>query len=176
MTVLLDDVQAVLAGSGFEMVLPKPTLSNALAFESDTVLGFVIAYSTVADLLGGWRRDADEVALERRLWLRAAGAKAWNVYILLLAHEEASFAASIALGSIEEDLVGTRKIARAGVTSIVGIQNAILPLLPFGAAPVLEPIDMCIEIKARATELNQVAVDAFLSLSEQSVVLQMLEE
>ena len=176
MTPSLDDIAAALINSGFEIALPRPAHIRALAFENDTVLGFAIAYDSVAELLASWRCNLNEVTRERQFQLRAAGTKAWNVYIALLAGDGASFADAVALSSIEEDLGGTRKIARAGVATPDDIRAALLSLLPFRVAPVLDPIDMRAEIKARTTELDQRLVEAFLALAEESVVLQMLEE
>ena len=81
-----------------------------------------------------------------------------------------------ALAAIEEDLTGTRKIARSGIKDVSDMEAALLPLLPLQSAPKLDAVDMVYEIRQRSTELSPRAVDAFVSGVEESVVLQVIEE
>jgi hypothetical protein len=69
-----------------------------------------------------------------------------------------------------------RKITKAGVLGDSGARAALLPLLPFRAAPVLDPIDMREEIASRSSELNADIVQAFLSEADENIVLQLLED
>jgi hypothetical protein len=123
-----------------------------------------------------WPRDTDGATTNYQFGLRRAGQKAWNTYVVLLASSEADYGASVGLSAIEEDLAGTRKIARAGIADIADLREALLPLLPLQSAPVLEPVDVLAEIRQRATELPARAVDAFLSTADDAVVIQILEE
>ncbi|QSZ05107.1 hypothetical protein J3P73_31335 (plasmid) [Rhizobium ruizarguesonis] len=77
---------------------------------------------------------------------------------------------------IEEDLSGTRKIARAGIRGHEDTRNALLSLLPLRAAPVLQPVAMSEEIKQRTTELPTQVVDAFLALDDEEQLVRLLEE
>lgn len=149
---------------------------GALAFENDTVIGFVISFDTVASLMANWQAASDDLILTQADLLGVAGQKAWNTYLVLLAREEPGFRETLALGQIEEDLEGMRKIARAGVTGLASARGALLPLLPFRAAPELEPIDMAAEVRARSSELDAEVVRAFLSRADQTVVLQIVED
>lgn len=95
---------------------------------------------------------------------------------MLVSAGKADYAQSVALGEIEEDLTGRRKIARADVVDIARLRAALLPLLPLQSAPKLEAVDIVSEIRERTTELPARAVEAFLSSAEESVVIQVLEE
>lgn len=149
---------------------------QALVFEGDTVLGFLFAYDSAADLMRGWAADSDHAIATYQFGLRKSGVKAWNTYLVLLTTEPADYARIVSLGAIEEDLSGTRKIARAGIRDLADLGAALLPLRPLQSAPRLEAVDMKNEIRERATELPSRAVDAFLSDAEESVILQVLEE
>lgn len=83
---------------------------------------------------------------------------------------------TVSLGAIEEDLAGTRKIARAGVNDVANLHAAILPLLALQSAPRLDAVDITEEIRQRTTELPPRAVEAFLSSADEAVVIQVLEE
>jgi hypothetical protein len=149
---------------------------QALAFEDATVLGFVFAYDDPAKLIEGWGKDTDQTISAHQFGLRRAAQKAWNVYVVLLTSAEADYAQSVALGAIEEDLVGMRKISRAGVTDLADLRSALLPLLPLQSAPRLEAVDIIAEIRQRTTELPTRAVNAFLSNADDAVIIQVLEE
>jgi hypothetical protein len=149
---------------------------QALAIEDATVLGFLFAYDDPGDLIETWIRDVDQAVAAHQFGLRRAGEKAWNTYVVLLASRKADYAQSVRLGAIEEDLVGTRKIVRADVADIAALHAALLPLLPLQTAPKLGAVDIAAEIRERTTELPARAVDAFLSSTDQGLVVQVLEE
>lgn len=149
---------------------------EALVFEGDTVLGFLFAYDSAVDLMRGWTADSDNAIAAYQFGLRKSGIKAWNTYLVLLTPEPADYARIVSLGAIEENLTGTRKIARAGIRDLADLGAALLPLRPLQSAPRLEAVDMKKEIRERATELPPRAVDAFFSNADESVVLQVLEE
>lgn len=179
---LLEQAALILADFGFghqmtDIELEDAVEMRALAFENATVLGFVLAYQTVDELIGRWKPDGDRVAMKHRKSLLAARDKAWNVYLILLAQERASFGQALALGLIEEDLEAMRKITKAGVSTTEDVRTALLPLLPFRAAPVLDPIDMRLEIQSRASDVDPQVLAAFLSSSaDETVVMQLLED
>jgi len=166
----------VLTGAGFNTGLISPGARKALLFEDATVVGFLIPYANPSELIDAWEKDANRAIADHQFGLRRAGQKAWNVYVVLVAVEPAHYAHTAALAAIEEDLTGTRKIARAGIADIADLRAALLPLLPLQAAPKLEAVDIANEIRQRATELPPRAIDAFLSKVEEGVVMQVLEE
>ncbi len=149
---------------------------DVLVFEDPTVLGFLFAYENSGELIGAWEKDAGRAIADNQFGLRRAAQKAWNTYVVLVAGETGDYSHSSALAAIEEDLTGTRKIARAGVSDMADLRAALLPLLPLQAAPKLEAVDIQAEIRQRATELPPRAIDAFLSAADGTVVMQVLEE
>lgn len=149
---------------------------QVLLFEDGTVLGFLFAYPNPAELIGGWEKDTEAAVSSQQLGLRRGGQKAWNTYVVLLASNAADFSESIRIGAIEEDLVGTRKIAFAGIKDLSDVRAALLPLMPVQSAPKLEAADIVGEIRQRTTRLPRRAVDAFLSDADEAVVMQVLEE
>lgn len=175
MTALLDNAIEVLFDAQFS-IDRETGLERTIAFESPTVLGFLLVYDDPAQLLSLWHEDSSKITGERRFQLRSAGAKAWNTYVILLCEASATDVQSVVMTAIEEDLSGTRKIVRAGIRGHEDTRNALLSLLPLRAAPVLQPIAMPDEIKQRTTELPGNVVDAFLALDDEEQLVRLLEE
>jgi hypothetical protein len=173
--ILLRSAQ-ILRTVGFATMRTTFKERQALLFEDQTVIGFILPYASTKDLLQRWADDSRAAVAQYQFGLRRAGQKAWNAYIVLLAAGEIASPNSAALSAIEEDLVGTRKIARGGIDDESSLRNALLSLLPLQAAPMLEAVDIPAEVRQRTTELPSRAVDAFLSRVEEAVVLQVLEE
>lgn len=172
----LEQCLEVLKAAGFQAELLAAPTENVLVFEGDTILGFVHVYAEIETLLSCWQLDADNVLGKHQFVIRRGGQKAWNVYSVFLAEQTPSDLERAVLASIEEDLRGTRKIARAGANSQSAVRDALLPLLPLQNAPQLDVADIELEIRQRTTELHAAIVDAFLSDSEEAIVLQVLEE
>jgi hypothetical protein len=83
-------------------------------FENAAVIGFLHVFESADDLLAR-RESAQQTVLSRHATaLRAAGAKAWNVYSILLTADQ-SPSQQRAVERIEEDFTLTRKIARVAV-------------------------------------------------------------
>ena len=169
-------VVAHLSAAGYSVGALETPAGPVTIFENDTILGFVLHYSDPATLLQNWHANSTRVFEHARFTLRHADTKAWNAYLVLLADAPGDYGQNIALANIEEDLVGTRKIARAGVGIPDELRHALTPLLPLKAAPRLEAVDMPAEIKLRTPELAPGLVDGFLSNASEAVLLQMLEE
>jgi hypothetical protein len=173
---VLEESNRLLQTAGISTLLIETVRGKALAFEGATILGFVLGYEDRGQLVEKWSADASALVAENQLSLRRARDKAWNTYTVLLAAAEANYAERVALSSIEEDLTGTRKLARAGISDAERLQAALLPLLPIQNAPQLEAVDMPSEIRLRTTELPRRVVDAFLSGAQEGSVVQILEE
>jgi hypothetical protein len=153
-----------------------PEDGAVLSFEGETVLGFVVAYKTPAELLNRWKADVAEIVGRNQVGLRRAQRKTWNAYVVLLAAEAASYPETVAMAAVEEDLTAARKIAQGGVSNPDALQGALIALLPLRHAPSIEAVDMRAEIKVRTTELPSQVVEAFLSGASEASVLQILEE
>ena len=176
MSEALDSIVHHLQGVSFDVFAIPLEHCESFIFENDTVLGFGLLYETPAQIIESWAVDADNLIASRHFQLRASANKAWNTYVLFLAKERAKSGEIVALSLIEEDLVGYRKIARAGCIDATELQRALLPLLPIQAAPILDPVDSQIEIRQRATDVSPRLLKAFLSEADDQVVLQMLEQ
>lgn len=179
---ILQDCADVLNEAGFSTSCTEIPADDGgrtfetIAFEDATVLGFIVAYENPEDLIANWRVDRDRIAMRHRDALHAARQKAWNAYLVLVSRTAADFALALALGQIEEDLEAMRKITKAGVADRGSARMALLPLLPFRAAPSLDPIEMPAEIQSRSSELDDQIVAAFLSNADEGVVMQLLED
>lgn len=164
----------ILTTAGFS-TSRNPLGRPILLFEDSTTLGFVVVYANSSELVTEWSQDIDDAIREHQFALRLAGPKAWNLYVVLLA-VDADEHRTAALAAIEENLSGTRKIARAGIRDRLDVHEALLPLLPLESAPRLDAVDLGSEIRRRGMLLHQRVLDAFLSTADEAVVLQVLEE
>ena len=170
------DAAEMLTAAGFTVKDEVVEGKGHLVFESATVLGFLVAYDGAASLIADWAHDTRRVIEHHRLALRRGGQKAWNTYVVLLAADAPIEFEAVALATIEEDLSGTRKIARAGIGGVLQLKEALLPLLPFQSAPRLEAIDSIGEIEQRITALDTRIASAFLSSVSPSVLFSLIEE
>jgi len=148
---------------------------RSLAFENQTVIGFLHAYDTVDSLVANWRADTETTLGRYALALRRAGDKAWNVYTVFLATGPIAPAVRSSLHSIEEDLSGTRKIARGEIETSDDLREALLPLLPIQNAPMLEAVDVAAEIQSRSRDVPTNGVNAFLAHSRDEEIIAILE-
>lgn len=173
---ILPSSTALLEEFGYAVAEISVRNKAALIFEDATVLGFLFSYQTAADLLKGWEADSDAAIAAHQFSLRRGANKSWNTYSVFLASDGADSVSTVAINNIEEDLSGTRKIARSKVSDSLDLRAALLPLLPIQTAPRLERVDMPAEIRQRTTELPDRVVDAFLSQAAIDIVIGILEE
>ena len=166
----------LLQDSGFATEHILANGRDVLVFEDATVVGFLFQCDDVVSLLASWETHAMEIIRTYQFGLRRAAKKAWNVYMIFLVEEEAGSAQQAKLTAIEEDLSGTRKIARSGVQTSLDLREALLPLLPLQAAPRMEAVNILDEIRERATEVNPRVLEAFFSSSDEAATLHIFEE
>ncbi len=176
MTGIIGIVQEQLVEGGYSVGTTDDRDGPVLLFENDSILGFVICFPDAASLLEQWQAASQRVLKNAQLALRRAEGKAWNAYLVVLAEAQGDYGENVMLGGIEEDLVGTRKIARAGVADSTDVRAALLPLLAIQNAPRLEAVDLPAEIRLRTTELPSELIDGFLGGVSESTLLQLLEE
>lgn len=168
-------VRQLLVNGGYSVGELHVGACNIVIFENATVLGFVFLYRDSMQLLENWRAHSDLVLRETQFSLRRAGEKAWNTYTVFLSADHANPHDRAKLQGIEEDLVGTRKIARAGVKDPEELRLALLPLMGIQYAPKLEPIDMAKEIRLRTSELPDELIDGFIADAPKSMMTKLLE-
>ena len=164
-----------LSSAGYSIGKLESQEDTVTTFENDTVLGFVLHYPNAATLIENWRTSSLRIFESAQFSLRQAGEKAWNAYLVLLAEDVGNYGQNIILSYIEEDLVGTRKIARAGVGSTEELHNALMPLLNVQNEPRLDKVDMVAEIQLRTSELPKDLIEGFLSNASDSVLLKFME-
>lgn len=176
MTDILKAAAELLRDHGYTVVLVENGNPKHLLFESDQCIGIVLSYPDPERLLENWRGQSEEILGSQQLGFRRSLEKAWNAYLVLLAEQTPDRLQQALLDSVEEDLVGTRKIARAGTSSKEEIARAILPLLPLQSPPNLQPVDMEEEIRIRSSQLPKSILDAFFAGRDAPTVMQLLEE
>jgi hypothetical protein len=167
--------QAYLADAGYWVGSFPTSREDIFTFENDTIFGFVIYYREPKALIKYWHEDSTSVLNTTQFLLRRSEMKAWNVYFVFLAEQAADYGESIAMGAIEENLVGTRKIARAGVAAPEALRSALLPLLPIQNAPQIAAVDMVEEVRLRTQELPSDLIETFLSGASDATLVQILE-
>lgn len=175
MSAILHFVQEELLAGGYAVATADDQDGPVILFESDSILGFVLCFPDAEALLEHWRPSSQRVLQNAQFALRRAERKAWNTYLVFLTEAAGDYGQNILLGTVEEDLVGTRKIARAGINGIEEVHAAILPLLAIQNAPRLDAVDMAAEIRLRTTELPGELLDAFLGDASEATLAQLLE-
>lgn len=172
---ILSTCSEVLCAAGYNIQRAPVDTRDILVCEDATTVGFVLSYANASDLIAYWQADVKLVLDRNALALRRASQKAWNTYTVLLAGGPTRIGENAQLAMIEEDLSGTRKIARSAIADAQDVKAALLTLLPLQSAPRLEAVDLPEEIRARTSELNQQSVNAFLSSADDATVLQVME-
>ena len=172
---VLHEAQSILMEAKYHVVPVAEDGQEYIAFENNTLFGFLHYYSTIEELLSSWKQDKDKALKLFSPKLHLAGSKAWNVYTVILTSEEANDIQFHALQDIEEDLSGTRKIARSNLDTTDDVRAALLSLLPFSYIPSLPSLDIKQEIALRAQELPKKALMAFLADEELSTIATLLE-
>jgi len=175
MSALLSMAQKQLADAGYAVAAANDQDGPVLLFENDSILGFVMCFPDATALLERWQPTSHRVLQTAQFALRRAERKAWNAYLVFLTDVAGDYGQNVIIGAIEEDLVGTRKLARAGIVTTEDVRSALLPLLAIQNAPRLDAVDMPVEIRMRTTELPNELVDAFLGGAAESTLAQLLE-
>jgi hypothetical protein len=139
-------------------------------FENATLVGFVHVFGTARELLDNWEIAQQRVLARHAAGLRAAGAKAWNVYSVFLTSELAQDLQR-SVEKLEENFSLTRKIARTGIQTGEDVSNVLMSLGPIKSQPLLENADLTDRVRARAKDIPGDALNAFLNdLSPEDVV------
>src|SRR5687767_7890552 len=113
---IFDDVRSVLSTAGFSTSVPRPDLP-IIYFEDISIMGHVHAVASANTIVSDWQMIQDEFLKTNAEQFLKDTNKVWNLYTILLTSEMASSDLATRLFAIEDDFRGTRKIARAGVTT-----------------------------------------------------------
>lgn len=154
-------VEITLREAGFDTWPWSGATPAVICFENAALIGFVHVFASAGELLERW--DANQTAALSRhsAALRAAGAKAWNVYSVFLTEDQAPMQQR-AVERIEEDFALTRKIARTGVRTHEDLERALLPLTAVRAQPLMSDTDFEDRLRARLKDVSADVLTAFL--------------
>lgn len=167
--------EIILRGAGYE-TWPWSGVSPAVTcFENAALIGFVHVFPSADELLARWEAAQQAVLSRHSAALRAAGAKAWNVYSVFLGEDQAP-TQQRAVERIEENFVLTRKIARAGMRTQDDIERALLPLTAVKAQPILSDSDFEDRLRARLKDVSADVLTAFLGATSAEEVARILAE
>ena len=138
--------RAALQGAGYRCAA---TEDGDLVFEDDTLLGFVTVQPSARHILDSWRAKQEAFLRSHATPLRRDAGKAWNVYSVFWTTIACAPEGAAALLEVEEDFVGTRKLARAGVQIEDDVSEALYPLLPIENSVALAEGDALARARAR---------------------------
>lgn len=164
--------EVLLRRAGYETWTALPSV---VCFENAALIGFVHVFPSVNDLMTRWREELKKVLSEHSQAIRAAGAKAWNVYSVFLTEEQAP-AQQQAVERIEEDFALTRKIARAGVRTQEDLERVFLPLTAVRAQPLISETDFEDRLRTRLSDIPRGVLTAFLGMTSPEEVARILME
>jgi len=121
----------------------------------------VHVFGSANELLDTWETAQQRVLARHAPALRAAGAKAWNVYSVFLTSELAP-TLQHRVEKLEENFVLTRKIARTAIQTAEDVTNVLMTFGPIKAQPLLGNADMAERLRARAKDIPVEVLNAFL--------------
>lgn len=165
--------EVFLREAGYQTWVWTGASPSVTCFENSTIVGFLHVFDTAESLLANWEQAQARVLARHAASLRAAGAKAWNVYSVFLTSEQAPNLRRN-VERLEEDFSLTRKIARMGILISEDLEHALMPLAPIKAQPILKNASIEDRLRARAKDLSPLALQAFLGSSSAAEVAEML--
>jgi hypothetical protein len=104
---LLEESERLLQNADISTQRIETSRGKALSFESETVLGFMVAYQDSARLIEGWSADTEALVAENQLGLRRAQSKGWNTYTVFLAVAEANYGQRVLISGCRIRYVGS---------------------------------------------------------------------
>jgi hypothetical protein len=172
---LISDVETLLKKAGYR-ITPYSEMPSSIAFEDDSVFGFVAEYDSVRELRDGWKKAEQNFLALHAPSLQKAAQKAWNCYSVHITSGKGSEEEVRSLLTIEEDFGSTRKIARSGLLSRKDLSHALAPLLPLQNI-IDSGQQSSADLEGRLHEWPQAAVHALASDAKvDEIVMLLLEE
>lgn len=167
--------EIILRSAGYDTWTWTGATPVVTCFENAALIGFVHVFPSAEELLARWESAQQAVLSRHYAALRAAGAKAWNVYSVFLAEEQAPSQQRV-VERIEEDFSLTRKIARAGIRTQDDIERALLPLIAVKAQPLLSDTDFENRLRVRLIDVSENVLTAFVGPTSADEVARMILE
>lgn len=167
--------EVLLREAGYETWTWTGVAPAVICFENAALIGFVHVFPSANDLLESWQGAQTATLSRHGPALRAAGAKAWNVYSVFLTEEQVP-TRQREVERIEEDFALTRKIARAGVRTHDDLERTLLPLRAVRAQPLPSDTDFEDRLRARLKDVSPDVLAAFLGTIPADEVARILAE
>ena len=171
---IIDESRGLLEISGYKTKYSELE-ANFLYFEDDSLLGFVISFSTTDNLLKYWKEKSDKFLMKNADRLRSNPRKAWNIYSIFLTTEEPASPIFNELLEIEDNLQSSRKIARSNIKTREDLLYALYPIIPIQNRVVLQPENFIERVRDRIS-LGERTLTAFLGASDAEEVANFLIE
>jgi hypothetical protein len=165
--------EIILREGGYDTWLSPGVSPVVTCFENAALIGFLHVFSSAEELLNQWETSQRAVLSRHGMVLRAAGAKAWNVYSVFLTAGQSKIHLR-AIERIEEDFALTRKIARTAVRTAVDMERALLPLIAVKARASLAAADFEARLRSRVKDIAPAALTAFLGETRAEEVARIL--
>tara|TARA_R110000868_G_scaffold375277_2_gene639788 strand:- start:802 stop:1335 length:534 start_codon:yes stop_codon:yes gene_type:complete len=159
---ILTQSEIILRDANYETWAWTGSAGPVICFENAALMGFVHVFDTADTLLCNWHASQQTVLARHAASLRAAGAKAWNIYSVFLTPEEDTHRAR-KIERIEEDFSLTRKIARTSIAEKEDVEKALLTLLSLRSQPLLDIANFETRLRARLKDISSEAVTAFIN-------------
>jgi len=167
--------EVLLRVAGYETWTWAGSNPAVICFENSALIGFVHFFPSANELLERWHEAQNNVLAPHSHALRAAGAKAWNVYSVFLTEEKEPILQR-EIERIEEDFSLTRKIARSGVRTHEELERALLPLSVVHSQPLISESDFEDRLRLRLKDVPPEVMVAFLSSTSADDVARILVE
>lgn len=167
--------EVILRDAGYDTWQWPGIHTSVTCFENAAIIGFLHVFDSPEQLLTRWEASQQSVLSRYSTALRAAGAKAWNVYSVFLAPGAAS-APQREIEQIEENFVLTRKIVRTGIRLHEDIERALLPLILVKAQTVLSDTNFQLRLTERLRDVPPAVLAAFLDNRSADEVARLLAE
>jgi hypothetical protein len=165
---LLQECHSILADEDYATRF-NTSRPNQLFFEDVSLLGFVLVYDKVDQLLAEWEGQQDRFLELNANRLRLSAEKSWNVYSVFITGDTPSQQQLSALAQVEENFRGTRKIARAAILTPSALKRVLLPLLSIQNLVRLQSEDALLRLRSHIPLLPEALDMLFGDLPAQQI-------
>lgn len=162
---LLSVSHSILRDQGFSTRVIAIGRASALAFEDDSVLGFVHVFEHSVEIVEQWQGVEKQFLQSNSAQFRKANEKAWNIYSVFLSADDADSEEKRKIRWVEEDLRFTRKLTACGIQSRHDLLTALLPLLGLQKKPFLQGDAFRTRLHRRLQTIAGASTDAIINES-----------
>lgn len=147
------DIESVLTDASYRCT-PAKYDPAVLLFEDDSIMGFVVFFETVEELLSQWKEKQGQFISRMAVELRRSSRKSWNCYAIFLTREKVPIGFAPRLSDLEEDLSLTRKLVGDDVSSVGAIFRVLMPILPLQQKPSINSVEQ-VPLSSRLPTWNE---------------------